>query len=144
MIEANRVYIASKIGPMNKKVQALRKILEQHGYVINYDWTEKVVPKPFEEHLSEATDAAEAMAKAVMQCDILIVLCAPGGVGYHIETGGALVASIILSFITGQKKKQLYVVGEGNDKSVFYFHQSVIRVHTVLSLLPYLRIPSQS
>ena len=96
-----------------------------------YDWTEHPVAKPFEEHIEEATAAADAMAHAVMECDILIVLYAEGGVGFHIETGGALVSSIILSFITGQKKKHIYIVGEGNDKSVFYFHKSIKRLSNV-------------
>ncbi len=121
---------------MDDEVRKLKVILEDTGlFEINYDWTANPVRKPFEENIDQASRAAEAMAKAVMECDILIVLSAEGGIGYHIETGGALVTGIILSFITGQKKKEIYVVGEGNDRSVFYFHRSVRRVPDQNSLI---------
>jgi hypothetical protein len=133
------VYIASKIGPMDGSVRELKSAIEDLGFRVIYDWTERPVSKPFAEHLDDATTAAEAMARAVMHCDILIVLYAEGGVGFHIETGGALVASIILSFITGQKKKHIYVVGKGNDRSVFYFHESVTRVADTAQLIALLK-----
>ncbi len=139
MPKNNRVYIASKVGPMESSVRELKLKLEQMGFVVIYDWTEHPIEKPFEQHIQEATVAANEMAKAVMKCDILIVLYAEGGIGFHIETGGALVSSIILSFITGQKKKHIYIVGEGNDRSVFYFHESVRRVPDTESLLEELK-----
>lgn len=135
----NRVYIASKLGPMEEMVQRLRDELVGRGYIIIYDWTERPVQRPFAEHADEAHEAAEAMAEAVRCCDILIVLCAPNGLGMHIETGGALVTSIILSFITKQEQKKIYVIGEGNERSVFYFHRSVTRLpstKTLLEMLP--------
>ena len=131
----NRVYIASKLGPMEEQVRTLRDELTRRGYVIIYDWTEHPVQKPFAEHVEEAHAAAEAMAEAVRCCDILIVLCAPNGLGMHIETGGALVTSIILSFITKQEQKQIYVIGDGNERSVFYFHRSVTRLPSEAALL---------
>jgi hypothetical protein len=131
----NLVYIASKLGPMEHEVRALKKILEYRGYTIGYDWTEHPVAKPFADHPKEAHAAASAMAEAVRRCDILIVLCAPNGLGMHIETGGALVSSIILSYITNQVHKQIYIVGEDNDRSVFYFHESVTRVPNIQVLL---------
>lgn len=131
----NRVYIASKLGTMEPVVTALKSSLEEQGYVINYDWTEHPVAKPFAEHARHAHEAAENMARAVMECDVLVVLCAPNGVGYHIETGGALVTGIILQFIQGQGAKRIYVVGEGNDRSVFYYHASVTRLPDIESLL---------
>ena len=127
---------------MEHEVRKLKLLLEARGYVVPYDWTEFEVLKPFEENLEAADRAAEAMAKAVMNCDILIVVCAPDGVGYHIETGGALVTSIILDFILGRPHKQIYVVGPENDRSVFYFHSSVKRMSTpqeVLEDLPNLK-----
>lgn len=139
MTQNNRVYIASKVGPMETSVKELRTALENLGYVINYDWTENPISKPFQDNIDQATKAAEAMATAVMECDILIVLYAEGGIGFHIETGGALVSSIILSSITGQKKKRIFVVGPGNDRSVFYFHKSVERVPDIATLIEELK-----
>lgn len=134
-MEKKRVYIASKLGSMEPAVRILKETLERIGFQIIYDWTERPVVKPFEKNLAEAAEAAQQMTQAVMQCDILIVLCAEGGIGYHIETGGALVASVILSMVTGQPHKQIYVVGEGNDRSIFYFHPLVKRLPDVIGLL---------
>ena len=130
-----RVYIASKVNKMEKEVNSLKEKLLEMGHSIIYDWTQYPVEKPFADNVPTATVAADNMAKAVMNCDVLIVLCAEGGIGYHIETGGAMVASIILSYVTGKPQKEIYVVGEGNDRSVFYFHESVKRVDSVDELL---------
>lgn len=121
---------------MEQAVTELKMELEQRGFQINYDWTTLPVMKPFEDHIEEATLAAEAMARAVMECDILIVLFADAGIGFHIESGGALVASIIQTFIGGaSKQKKIYIVGEGNGRSIFYFHKSVKRLPDVSALL---------
>lgn len=130
-----RVYIASKLGSMEPAVRALKSELERRGYIITYDWTEVPIQKPFADHQRIAHEAAEKMARAVMECDIMVVLCAPNGLGYHIETGGALVTSIVLEFIQGQRTKRLFVVGDGNDRSIFYFHDSVSRLPDVEALL---------
>src|SRR3989344_1379489 len=135
MLKGNRVYIASKVNLKESEVRTLRSKLEGLGYAIIYDWTKTVVPKPFTAYSLEAHKAAEKMAKAVMRCDILIVLLAPNGLGMHIETGGALVASIILQFVAGQRRKRIFIVGEGNDRSVFYFHDSVERVPNIDAVL---------
>lgn len=133
---AKSVYIASKAGEMEDIVSGLKTSLEEMGYEINYDWTQYPVLKPYEKNIDQANQAADNMAHAVMRCDILIVLTTTeGGVGYHIEMGGALVTSIILSFITGQKQKDIYIVGGGNKRSVFYFHKSVKRVPDIPTLL---------
>ena len=134
-MSGKRIYIASKVGPMEQEVKELKNTLEERGYSFLYDWTEKPISKPFQDHAEQSAQAAHEMAQAVMNCDILVVLFAEGGIGFHIETGGALVSSIILSMITGQPKKQIYVVGTGNDRSVFYFHPSVQRLDTVEELL---------
>src|SRR5690606_34817157 len=95
----------------------------------------QTVPKPFEQHCREASIAARAMALAVMQCDIFIVLCAPDGVGYHIETGVGLAVSIIMSHLVGQPQKRIFVIGAGNDRSIFYFDEAVERLDNIDELL---------
>lgn len=134
----NRIYIASA-GSMKNTVKELQREVEKMGYAIIYDWTEHPVQKPYEEHTEEAAMAAEKMAYAVIECDILIVLWAEGGVGFHIETGGGLIASIIQSQIPNQKKKHIFVLGDGKGSSVFYFHKSVKRLGGIPELLEELK-----
>lgn len=127
----NRIYIAGKVGKGEEAVKGLIRALAALGYEVTYDWTLDPIQKPFEGN-PEAALAAERMARGVMEADIVIVLCQKeGGVGYHIETGGALIASLVLTFIQGQQKKRIYVVGEGNDRSVFYFHPAVTRIESI-------------
>lgn len=134
-----RVYIASKVGLMEPVVRELKAFCESIGMEFVFDWTEKPVRKPFEQYKESSHQAAENMIRTVMECDILVVLFAEGGIGFHIETGGALVAGIISSFVTGRQHKRIYVVGPGNDWSVFYFHNSVTRVEDVETLKLLLR-----
>ena len=136
-----RFYIASKVGVMDEIVNAVRDELVRRGYEEIYDWRQNVIEKPFEDHPDQVEKAAEKMAYGVMHCDILIVLTAAGGIGYHIEMGGAFIASIILHFITGQKpqvEKRIFVVGKDNNRSVFYFHPLVTRLPNVATLLEHL------
>jgi hypothetical protein len=136
MPQTNRIYIASKFGQMEGEVARLKAELEQRGFVVIYDWTENPVPKPFSLHLEQAQKAAEAMALAVMQCDIIIVLWAEGGKGFYVEMGGALVTSLVLTYMTGQKHKKIFLVGEdGYEQSIFFFHPQVTRVPTWQALL---------
>lgn len=134
----NTIYIASA-GSMKTIVKELQKEVEKMGYIINYDWTENPVQKPYSEHTEEAAIAAEKMAHSVIECDILIVLWTEGGVGFHIETGGGLIASIILSQSTNQKKKHIFVVGDEKGSSIFYFHRLVKRLGGIPELLEELR-----
>lgn len=124
---------------MKIAVKELQRKVEKIGYTIIYDWTENPAQKPYEEHIEEAAMAAEKMTQAVIDCDILIVLWAEGGVGFHIETGGGLIASIISSQIPNQKKKHIFVVGDGKGSSVFYFHKLVKRLASIPELLEELK-----
>jgi hypothetical protein len=136
MPKDNRFYIATKIGKMEPQVEALKLRLEALGYEMIYDWTKHPVAKPYRDNQADADRAADNMARAVMECDILIVLWSEGGVGFHMETGGGLVAGIVLGFITGQRRKRIFVVGtEGHERSVFYWHHSVTRVADADELL---------
>lgn len=138
--KANRIYIAGKVGGGEATVQALKSELERRGYVVPYDWTQKPVTKPFE-HNPLAEVAADNMLKTAVECDIIIVLCTTeGGAGYFVETGAALVAALVLGFITGQTRKRVIAVGKGNDRSIFFFHKQVERVPSIEVLLE--RIPA--
>jgi hypothetical protein len=130
-----KVYIASKLNSMEETVQRLKAELELRGYEIPYDWTLHPISKPYSSHANEAHTAADNMIRAIMSCDILVVLCAPNGLGLHIETGGALVAGGIQAYISERQQKRIYVVGEHNDRSVFYFHTSVTRIPDIPALL---------
>lgn len=132
----NRVYIASKADSMEEKVRELADELERRGYVVVYDWTRAMIPKPYTAYPRESNKAAKDMLMSVMHCDIVIVLCTEkGGVGYHIETGAALIAGIAVELISGALSKRIYAVGQGNDRSLFHVNEYVTRLPDIQSLL---------
>ncbi len=69
-----------------------------------------------------------------MNADVIVVLSDRTGLGLHIETGGALVLSIVLVFIQGRKDRKVFMVGKDNDKSIFYYHRSVTRLPNVAAV----------
>lgn len=135
-------YIAAKVPDAIDDVVDIRDTLTARGFTCIYDWTQVTVPKPYKDHPDAAARAAEDMARAVHQCDNLIVITHARGKGLHIETGGALVASIILHYIHGRQAKRLFVVGDDCDGSQFYFHPHVTRCPTIADL--YGHFPSRT
>lgn len=132
----NRIYIASKADSMEEKVRELTEELEQRGYVVVYDWTSVEVPKPYVDYPKESDRVGNDMLLAVLHSDIVIVLCTEvGGVGYHIETGAALIAGIVASFVIGLNRKRIFAVGPGNDRSLFHMNNRVTRLPDIESLL---------
>lgn len=138
--QGNKVYVAGKVGQSEGAIRHFIKQIEARGYVITYDWTQVVIAKPFEDNAA-ATVAAQNMVRGVMEADTSVIFCpAEGGVGLHIETGVALGASLVLGFMQGERRRQILLVGEGNNRSVFHFDPGATRIKTVMDLLegPYL------
>lgn len=133
-MEDNSVYIAGKVGN-EREVRCLIAKLEKKGYSVPFDWTAISLEKPFANDPSSPV-AAERMIRGAKEAGTVIVLCQKkDGVGYHIETGAAIVSSLMPPFDRAGHTKRIYAVGEGNDRSVFYFHHAVTRIDTVESLL---------
>lgn len=135
-----RFYIGSKLGTMEAAVRSLASELVARGYENACDWTAMNVARPYDAHPDEADVASERMFRAVLEADIVIILCAPDGLGYHIETGVALGAGAMAHVIGTEHCKHIFVVGEGNERSMFYYHRSVTRVpdtEALLEQLPY-------
>ncbi len=136
MLQGNKVYVAGKVGKSEAAIKHLIKRLQDRGYEITYDWTLAVIPRPFEEHQEEAAAASEAMLMGILHADIIVV-CVPieGGAGLFVESGGGMVGGAVQAYIQGQRNKRIYAVGEGNGRSIFFFHPSVKRVKTVEDLM---------
>lgn len=124
-------YVAAKLSRNEAAVRDLIRFVKNLGHTITFDWTTYPVERPFAKNKPRAHDAAEKMAVGVMNADVVIVLADRAGLGLHIETGGALVAGIILQFIKGQKDKRIFIVGKDNKTSIFYYHKSVTRVRDI-------------
>ena len=126
-----RFYVASCI--TNKdQVRDLFHSLEQAGHSVTVDWTETdTVP---ERDRNNEVDHIRAIAKrdfdGILNCDGFILLSDPSeGRSMYVELGLA----IALHASTG--KPSVFVLGEANDQSVFYYHPAVRRVASVEEIL---------
>lgn len=124
-----KVFVAARFG-QKEKVRALYEELEKRGYKITLDWTKHKPIKPYIDNQELSAKYSNEDIMGVFDCDIFILLADEAGTGMHIEFGAALITNITC---VGQPK--IYVVGEHNARSMFYFHPSVKRVESAEELL---------
>ncbi|MBD3155971.1 MAG: hypothetical protein GF368_04950 [Candidatus Aenigmarchaeota archaeon] len=128
-----RIYVASKFENQDK-VQEIYKKLRKNGYKIIYDWTKHEPIKPYKENPEKARDLSEKEVVAVKDADVFILLTTEKvDRGMHVEFGTAIISNLL----TG--KPRIFVLGEFNDRSTFYFHSTVNRVGTIEDVIEELR-----
>jgi len=126
------IYVVAKF---EKKdfVHEVYKRLEALGHHISYDWTTHKPIKPYRENSELARTYGENEILAILNSDVIIA--------FPDETGGTLFleigAGIILSATRGKPK--VYVVGEYNAKSPWFFSRFVERRDTLEQVLEELK-----
>lgn len=126
-----KVYIASNI--KNKdKVQSEFETLRSQGHEITADWT--LTDDIAEEERGDSKDYIQAIAKrdfeGVRECDVFVLLSKPSEArSMYVELGLA----IALQETTGSPL--VFVVGEENHESVFYFHPAVQSASSIADAL---------
>lgn len=124
-----KVFVAARFG-QKEKVRALYEELEKRGHEVIFDWTKHKPIKPYIDNQELSARYSNEDIMGVFDCDIFILLADEAGTGMHIEFGAALITNIICG---GEPK--IYVVGEHNARSMFYFHSAVNRVNNTNELL---------
>ncbi len=133
------VYIASKFGHSDITAFKSKESLVNKGYTIGSDWVSISISKAHQ-NKGNINDLVSCIIQAVREAGIIIVIPFPGGIGLHIETGMAIAISAVLTLLSGQspdgiKDKKIFILGEENDRSPFYFHTLVTRVPDIEALL---------
>ncbi len=124
-----KVYVAAKL-ENKENVKSLHNKLAEKGHEITHDWTAHKEIRPYDKNRELALEYSTHEIKAVKDSDVFILLSEEdGGTGLHIEFGMAL----ILNKLFGKPK--IYVVGEANSRSTFYFQNCVKRVDTLEDVL---------
>ncbi len=123
-----KIYVA---GRFHKKdiVKEVYKVLRDHGNEVIFDWTEHKYIRPYECNMQEAREQAIACIKGVNECDVFIMLSDENGRGMYIEFGVA----IALNNLYGKPK--MFIIGEHNINSLFYFYPNVVRKDTLEEVL---------
>ncbi len=119
-----KFYIAGKFEEVNQ-IHALFDRVRQLGHEISYDWTTHIKSKPYTEHVDRIRGYAENELRAILDSDVFVYLTHERGTTLHMEYGAALAKKRL----GGETK--IYVVGEHNTRSPWYFNPLVTRVASV-------------
>jgi nucleoside 2-deoxyribosyltransferase len=123
-----KIYLAARFDRKDEVRELYNQLIEQ-GHEITYDWTTHKMIKPYHENQEIAHEYSSNDMEGVKNCDIFILITADGGTGTFIELGAAILSNI------KHNKPEIFVIGEHNTKSIFYFHPSVKRKNTVQEVL---------
>lgn len=123
-----KVYVATRTSRKEEVREIYKKLIEM-GHEITEDWTKHKSIKPYIKNQKMASKYAVEDINGVLDADVFILLCDEGGTGMFVEMGTAITMNLI------SKKTKVYVVGKYNDRSIFFFHPSVIRKDTIEEVL---------
>lgn len=119
-----KFYIASKFENQERVLEIYEK-LRENGHEITVDWT-KSDDKKAKADPETAKKYAERDIKGVKDADIFVLLTTDiPGKGRFIELGAAM----ILNMLNG--KPEIFVIGDYNTESIFFFHSVINRVKSI-------------
>jgi hypothetical protein len=119
-----KVYVAGKFQKKDLVLEAYKKI-EELGHEVSYDWTTHKSIKPYSENVGIAEEYSENELEGISKSDVFIYITDEKGTTLPMEFGSALMSAKI------KKKPLIYVVGEFNDKSPWFFNKLVKRRNTL-------------
>ena len=123
-----KFYVASKF-ENQKKVREIYEKLRKNGHEITVDWTKSDNEKAMKDP-ETAKKYSERDVNGVKDADVFVLLpTKEPGKGMYVELGTA----IMLNLLAGKPK--IFVAGEENTKSIFYFHPVVSRVNSIEDII---------
>ena len=124
-----KIYVAGKLESRERIKETYNKLIEK-GHKISYNWTKHKQIKPYEKNQVLANKYSSNELSGLQNCDVFILFSErEGGTGMHIEFGVALILNKLFN------KPKIYVVGHANNRSTFYFQETVKRVDTLEDVL---------
>lgn len=123
-----KFYIASRFG-LREKVRVIYQRIQQKGYQISSDWTTHKPVKPYSQNPEISKEYAVDDIQGVRDCDVFVLLSDQAGTGMYAELGAAILSNL------EHGKPDIYVIGEYNDRSMFFFHPAVKRRETLDQVL---------
>jgi len=123
-----KFYIAA---PFNQReeVKEIYNRLKSLGHEITTDWTNHKYIKPYNTNQQLARAYAQEDLEGVLSCDVFVLLSDGESQGRNTELGMA----IALHRVFG--KPSIYVIGESNLDSMFYFSIGINRKNSLDQVL---------
>ena len=120
-----KVYVASRFNNQEKVKEIYEKLIE-NGFEITVDWTKHKKVKPYEKNSKLAKKYSKEDIEGVRDSDVFILLTTQKpGKGMFVEMGAAVILNILIG------KPKIYIIGDYNNQSLFYFHPNVKRLKTI-------------
>lgn len=119
-----QVYVAGKFED-KAYIQELYERVRAAGHEVVYDWTTHVKSRPYEAHAEQMQTYCRNEVQAILDADVFIYLTHERGTTLHMEYG------VALGKAASGRQIQIFVVGEHNTRSPWYFNEYVQRVATV-------------
>jgi len=124
-----KIYVAASFGK-KKEVLKIYQRLKELRQDISGDWTLHKPISPYEKNQELAKEYSIEDINAVEDCDIFILIADEiNSKGKYIELGAAILSNVKFG------KPKIYVVGNFNKNSMFYFHPSVKKINFVEEVL---------
>ncbi len=123
-----KFYISARTKEI-KIVKDIQRLLKNSGHDIILDWTTSNNLKPYRDNRQLSKEMAAQQIKAVLKSEVYLLISDLEGTGIHTELGSAIASNIF----TGKPK--IYVIGEHNDNSLFFFHPAVNRARSIADVL---------
>lgn len=121
-------YIAARFG-LVEEVKAIQRKLKEKGHEVIGDWTYHRPIKPYNENVALARDYAIDDVESIRNADVFCLISDEAGTGMYVELGVAIASQL------ERGKPNVYVVGEQNARSMFYFHPIVKRGKTINEII---------
>lgn len=115
-----KFYIASRVKDKEIVKEIHKKLLDK-GHTFTSDWVEEKNIIPYKNHIKEAEILATKCIDAINNSDVFILISDETGAGMYTELG------IALQLTQSNGKLRIYVIGEYNNRSVFFFHNLIKR-----------------
>jgi hypothetical protein len=132
-----KIFVSGQIDDI-ANVRSVQSKLVAAGHTITHDWTrnetgDKMLAKPEDKlrDIQETGRRAELDINGVVDCDAYVI-CTDNekvGKGMYVELGAALALQATTN------KPKIFLLGNMNHMSVFYFHPSVIHLATLDELV---------
>ena len=115
-----KFYIASRTA-QKEEVRSMYETLKEKGHTLTFDWTSFPLLRPYEEHQNQSRELSVEQIEAIKDADVFLLRTDSAGTDMYIELGVAISSQITYG------KPDIYVLGDHNTQSMFYFHPTVKR-----------------
>lgn len=119
-----KFYVAGKFEKKELILEIYRK-LKKLGHEVSYDWTTHKKIKPYDKNKKLASTYSENELKGISNSEVFVYLTDEKGTTLPMEFGAALMSNKL------SKKPLVYAIGEFNNKSPWFFNNSVKRKSSI-------------